>query len=261
MRSRDDRRSPREGQTHAPLTPGLVRRCSRHRVAWLVEEPAGPRTPAGKTIEVHHVPASASLSARGRTGSPGGPHRGVSSRTGMEPALQRRRGVRGHRRPASRWPEHLAAPAGPPQGDRPSAPAVTAGDSRRRGRGELTCARSSSARGKDHHRRPAGPAGPVRAARSAAVGWPMVSALPAAGRPHVDNVTASCGEHPPPSRETQVRASRQGTRQKGPPMRQIRISKRQRPARWRPEPLPPDPRDPDIVRAKQLARRARPPQR
>ena len=43
-------------------------------------------------------------------------------------------------------------------------------------------------------------------------------------------------------------------------MRQIRISKRQSPARWRPEPLPPDARDPDIARAKQLARRARRPQ-
>ena len=39
-------------------------------------------------------------------------------------------------------------------------------------------------------------------------------------------------------------------------MRQIRISKRPRPARWSPEPLPPDARDPDIARAKQLARRA-----
>jgi hypothetical protein len=39
-------------------------------------------------------------------------------------------------------------------------------------------------------------------------------------------------------------------------MRQIRRSKRQRPAgRW-PEPLPPDARDPDIIRARQLARRA-----
>ncbi len=40
-------------------------------------------------------------------------------------------------------------------------------------------------------------------------------------------------------------------------MRQIRISKRQRPARWWLEPLPPDTRDPDIARAKQLARRTR----
>ena len=39
-------------------------------------------------------------------------------------------------------------------------------------------------------------------------------------------------------------------------MRQIRISKRPRPTRDWPEPLPSDPRDPDIVRAKQLARRA-----
>ena len=42
-------------------------------------------------------------------------------------------------------------------------------------------------------------------------------------------------------------------------MRQIRISKRQRPARGRLEQLPPDARDPDIARAKQLARRARRP--
>ena len=39
-------------------------------------------------------------------------------------------------------------------------------------------------------------------------------------------------------------------------MTQIRITKRRRPADWRLEPLPLDPRDPDIVRAKQLARRA-----
>ncbi len=44
-------------------------------------------------------------------------------------------------------------------------------------------------------------------------------------------------------------------------MRQIRISKRPRSARWSPEPLAPDARDPDIARAKQLARRARRPQR
>lgn len=44
-------------------------------------------------------------------------------------------------------------------------------------------------------------------------------------------------------------------------MRQIRISKRQRPARGWLEPLPPDARDPDIARAKQLARRARRPMR
>ena len=42
-------------------------------------------------------------------------------------------------------------------------------------------------------------------------------------------------------------------------MRQIRVVKR-RPrtaARWWQEPLPPDPRDPDIVRAHQITRRAR----
>jgi hypothetical protein len=39
-------------------------------------------------------------------------------------------------------------------------------------------------------------------------------------------------------------------------MKQVQISKRHRPAREWPEPLLPDARDPDIVRAKQLARRA-----
>lgn len=42
-------------------------------------------------------------------------------------------------------------------------------------------------------------------------------------------------------------------------VKQIRISKHHRPASWALEPLPADPRDPDIVRAKQLARRSRPP--
>ena len=41
-------------------------------------------------------------------------------------------------------------------------------------------------------------------------------------------------------------------------MRQIRITKRQRPAPCWLEPLPLDAHDPDIVRAKQLARRASP---
>jgi len=40
-------------------------------------------------------------------------------------------------------------------------------------------------------------------------------------------------------------------------MTQIRITKRRRPDDWWLEPLPVDPRDPDIVRAKELARRAR----
>jgi hypothetical protein len=40
-------------------------------------------------------------------------------------------------------------------------------------------------------------------------------------------------------------------------MRQIRMTKRRRPDDWRLEPLPLDPRDPDIVRAKGLARRTR----
>jgi len=40
-------------------------------------------------------------------------------------------------------------------------------------------------------------------------------------------------------------------------MRQIRMTKRRRPDDWRPEPLPLDPRDPDVVRAKELDRRTR----
>ena len=40
-------------------------------------------------------------------------------------------------------------------------------------------------------------------------------------------------------------------------MKQLRITKRRRPDDWRLEPLPLDPRDPDIVRAKELARRSR----
>ena len=40
-------------------------------------------------------------------------------------------------------------------------------------------------------------------------------------------------------------------------MKQQRITKRHRPGDWRLEPLPLDPRDPDIVRAKELARRPR----
>lgn len=39
-------------------------------------------------------------------------------------------------------------------------------------------------------------------------------------------------------------------------MRQVRVSKRQRPGDSRLDPLPLDPRDPDIVRAKELSRRA-----
>ena len=40
-------------------------------------------------------------------------------------------------------------------------------------------------------------------------------------------------------------------------MRQIRITRRHRPDDWRLDLLPLDPRDPDIVRAKELARRSR----
>jgi len=39
-------------------------------------------------------------------------------------------------------------------------------------------------------------------------------------------------------------------------MKQIRINKQHRPAREWLEPLPPDARDPDVVRVKQQARRA-----
>jgi Mg-chelatase subunit ChlI len=54
----------------------------------------------------------------------------------------------------------------------------------------------------------------------------------------------------------QVRAGA-GTVCEGDAMKQLRITKRHRPADWRLEPLPLDPRDPDIVRAKELARRSR----
>lgn len=47
-----------------------------------------------------------------------------------------------------------------------------------------------------------------------------------------------------------------GTVRRGTAMTQIRITKRRRPDDWRLEPLPLDPRDPDIVRAKEIARRA-----
>jgi hypothetical protein len=40
-------------------------------------------------------------------------------------------------------------------------------------------------------------------------------------------------------------------------MKQLRITKRHHPDGWRLEPLPLDPRDPDIVRAKELDRRSR----
>jgi hypothetical protein len=42
-------------------------------------------------------------------------------------------------------------------------------------------------------------------------------------------------------------------------MKQIRMTRRRRPDDWQLEPLPLDPRDPDIVRAKELARRAETP--
>jgi hypothetical protein len=40
-------------------------------------------------------------------------------------------------------------------------------------------------------------------------------------------------------------------------MKQLRITKRHHQDGWRLDPLPLDPRDPDIVRAKALARRSR----
>jgi hypothetical protein len=40
-------------------------------------------------------------------------------------------------------------------------------------------------------------------------------------------------------------------------MKQLRITRRHRPDGWRLDPLPLDPRDPDIVRAKELTRRSR----
>jgi len=48
-----------------------------------------------------------------------------------------------------------------------------------------------------------------------------------------------------------------GTMCEGAAMKQLRITKRHRQEDWRLEPLPLDPRDPDIVRAKELARRSR----
>jgi hypothetical protein len=41
-------------------------------------------------------------------------------------------------------------------------------------------------------------------------------------------------------------------------MRQVQVSKRHRPGAWRLDPLPLDPRDPDIVRAKEADRRRSP---
>jgi hypothetical protein len=46
-------------------------------------------------------------------------------------------------------------------------------------------------------------------------------------------------------------------RAEGAAMKQLRITRRHRPDDWRLDPLPLDPRDPDIVRAKELARRSR----
>jgi hypothetical protein len=99
MRSRDDATAREKDKTHRSLTPpplsggapgpgppdwqGADRPVPRAAQPPTQRPAAVPR----KTTEVHHVPASVSLSARGRAGSRGGPHRGLSSRTGMEPAL------------------------------------------------------------------------------------------------------------------------------------------------------------------------------
>jgi hypothetical protein len=40
-------------------------------------------------------------------------------------------------------------------------------------------------------------------------------------------------------------------------MKQVQVSKRRRAGNWWLDPLPTDPRDPDIVRVKELARRSR----
>ena len=59
-----------------------------------------------------------------------------------------------------------------------------------------------------------------------------------------------------PGRRSPGARGRPGTACEGAAMKQLRITKRHRPDGWRLDPLPLDPRDPDIVRAKELARRA-----
>jgi hypothetical protein len=54
-----------------------------------------------------------------------------------------------------------------------------------------------------------------------------------------------------------TRPVRAGHDAEGAAMKQLRITRRHRPDGWRLDPLPLDPRDPDIVRAKELARRSR----
>jgi len=60
------------------------------------EPPQWPQTTPSRCIMCQHQPPCPPAGAPDRQG---GPRRGVSSRTGMEPAVQRRRGLRGHRRP------------------------------------------------------------------------------------------------------------------------------------------------------------------
>jgi AAA domain, putative AbiEii toxin, Type IV TA system len=120
----------------------------RARPAGVISRPVAPTglPPAtGKTMEVHHVPASAALSARGRDRPPGGARCGVSPRAGMEPTLQRHRAVRGHWRVASRRAGHPAALTGHHEGARPAGPGCrgwrphSSGGARRaqRGAGQL----------------------------------------------------------------------------------------------------------------------------
>src|ERR1035441_10412094 len=58
----------------------------------------------------HELSASAALPAGGRAGLRGRPPRGRPPGAGLEPAVQWRRGVRGHRRPAARRPDHRTPP-------------------------------------------------------------------------------------------------------------------------------------------------------
>jgi hypothetical protein len=111
----------------------------------------------------------------------------------------------------------------------------------------LTCARSLSANRVDHNRRPATLADSVWAQRLASVLCPIASAS-------IADPEEARSEHPPLSEETQVRISA-GHRAKGGYVEADRICNRQRPVRWWQESLTPDVRDPDIVCAKQLARR------
>jgi hypothetical protein len=60
----------------------------------------------------HELSTSAALPAGGRTGQRSRSCRGRPPGAGMEPAVQRRRGIRGHRRPAARRPDRRSPPCG-----------------------------------------------------------------------------------------------------------------------------------------------------